>query len=300
MPLLFTRSSFLIPIFYSLFKNETIKYAYGAPKCSWSGGRLSNINIRNIKLIESVLYKIKDYNVTPSFTFTNTNITKDLIKDDFCNTLLKIISESNSEVILVSDLLFEHIKDKYPNIKICASVLQSTFQNIKDKDEIEHINKLTDKYDRVVIRPEYAIIKNGDFKDIKDISKLELIVNQACAINCPCANEEYRLLEHLDRGLITKEEFTKKMAVMCPRDTGKTKELNCISEELVKKCIQAGITKLKLNGRHLSFNDVLIALDNYFFSEEIDKEEIKRKINDYILSSIKEQASIQIQSILSI
>lgn len=299
MPFLFTEGSLLIPILYSLFKNETIKYVYGAPRCNWSGGRPSNVGIKNLKLIERIIYKIKEYDVTPSFTFTNTGITKELLKDDFCNSLLKIIAESGSEVILVSDLLYEHVKNKYPNIRLCASVLQSTFQNIKGKNEAEHINKLTDKYDRVVIRPEYAIIKDGDFSEIKDVSKLELVVNQGCAMNCYCANDEYRLIEYLDKGLITHEEFQEKASKICPRDTGIIKETNLVPENLVNKCIQAGITKLKLNGRHVNFNNLITVLNNYFFSDKTNEKELKEKINDYIVSTTTEKASSQIHAILN-
>ena len=298
MTLLFTNNSFFIPLLYNLTGNETINYVYGSPKCCWSGGRLSNINIKSINFIEKIIYKIKDYNVIPSFTFTNTGITKELLKDEFCNILLKIISESNSEIILVSELLYEHIKNKYPNIKLCASVLKSTYQNIKDKDETQHINALIEKYDRVVIRPEYAIEKNGNFNGIKDISKIELIVNQACAMNCDCANEDYRLIELLDRGLITQEEYETKITKICPRDSGRVKETNIIPEVLINKCIKAGVTKLKINGRHLTFDELFIVLNNYFFSSNIDKNELKNKINNYILSTFKKNAGIQLQSLI--
>ncbi len=298
MPFLFTGNSSLIPIFYHFFKNKSIKYVYGSPKCLWSGGRLSHITSKNIKFIEEIIYNIKKYNVTPSFTFTNTNLTKEMLDDKFCNELLRLINESNSEIILVSDLLYKHIKNKYPNIKLCASVLQSPYQIIKNKNESEHINKLTNKYDRVVIRPEYAINNNGDFSAIKDISKIELIVNQNCAMNCYCSNSDYKLIEMYDKGVISKQDFEKEYPKVCPRDNGIIKEINTLPNYLTNKCIEAGITKLKLNGRHLRFNDLLIALKMFFFSEEISENELQQKIDDYILSFVKNNADMQLYSLL--
>lgn len=298
MPFLFTANSFMIPLLYNLFKNEQINYVYGAPKCAWSGGRVSNITSQNVRFLEQIIYKIKSYNVTPSFTFTNTSITKELLNDSFCNALLKIISKSSSEIILVSDLLYEYIKDKYPNIKLCASVLKSTYQNIKNLDETEHINKLIDRFDRVVIRPEYAINNDGNFNKIKDISKIELIVNQACAMNCYCANKDYKLIELYDRKEISIDDFSKELKNLCPRDKGEIKEINSLPDSLTNKCINAGITKLKLNGRHLTFDNLLIALNNYFFSDDVDKEKLNEEINNYIISTIKNNADLQLYSLL--
>lgn len=176
--------------------------------------------------------------------------------------------------------------------------MQSTYQNIKGINESEHINKLTDKYDRVVIRPEYAINNNGDFSAIKDISKIELIVNQACAMNCYCANEEYKLIELFNTGIITKELLKKEVEKLCPRDNGIIKEINSLPVELINKCINSGITKLKLNGRHLDFDNLLITLVNYFFNDTVTKEELEQKINNYIISSVKNNCDIQLYSLL--
>jgi len=274
-------------------KNHKIKYVYGTPECKWSGGRISYIKINNIKIIEKILYNILSYNMTPSFTFTNTAITKNDIKDSFCNDLLKIIDDTNSEIILCSDILFDYIKEKYPKIKICASVLKSTYQNIKDIDETDFINKLTDKYDRVVIRPEYAIINNGDLSKIKDISKIDLLINQNCAMNCDVANIEYRLIELFNRKKIKSDALNKFCMTSCPRDTGKTKELNTLSNELIYKCINNGITKLKLNGRHLDYESLLNTLLIYYFNEDINKDEIRKEANDFILSSVKNSPDLQ-------
>lgn len=299
MPFLFTTNSFFILALNSLLEGKsTIDYVFGSPKCKWAGGRVSNIAISSPKFIEKTVKGIINYNITPAFTFTNTGLTKEDINDKLCNEILKIISDYNCEVIIVSDLLYDYIREKFPNIKICASILKSNHINIKDIDETDHINSLIDKYDRVVIRPEYAINHNFDFSGLKDTSNLEILVNQYCAFDCYNSHIDYRIQELFDKGLISLEKMSECTHKICPRENNIIKKTNELTDKEVQKCIDSGITKLKLQGRHYGYNTMLYELFAYYFDSKINRKETEEKIDKLMLEFMKNSAELQLYSLI--
>lgn len=272
MPFLFTKNHFFVEIMYKLLgKNHNIDYVYGAPACAWNGGRVTDYKIANLDFIEKELEKIASFYMTPTFTFNNSSITMDDLQDEYCNKLLKIISKTNSEVIIMSELLFKYIKDKYSNIKICASVIKSTYQDVKKIDETNYINSLTKKYDRVVIRPEYVIYNYNNLSAINDKSKIEILVNQHCARNCSKSMIDYKLIELHNKGIITREQLYNTSRKICPISRNNKVLTNCLNEKEIKCCLNAGISQFKLQGRNLASETVLSELMKYFFSENIDK-----------------------------
>ncbi len=297
MPFLFCNDLFIPTLHNLLGNNHSIKYVYGTPNCKWAGGRISQYNIRSLKLIERIISNIISYNITPVFTFTNTNLRKDDIKDTFCNELLKIISCSNCEVIIVSNLLYNHIKEKFPDIKLVSSVINSTYSKVKAIDETEHINNLLDKFDRVVIRPEFAINKNYNFNDLKDISRIELLINQNCTPNCPNSDIHYHIFDLYNNKIINQNNYNNCIKKVCPRENNPYLSTNSLTHYQIQNCINADITNLKLQGRNFDFKSMLEELFLYFFSNNADKNKIKTRIDEIISSIIKESPELQIHSL---
>ena len=298
MPFLFANDLFIPVIHELLGENHKIKYVYGSTRCKWAGGRFSRYDIKNLRFIEKILTKTIFYNTTPVFTFTNTSINEEDISDKFCNGLLKIISELNCQIILVSDLLYDHIKENFPNIKLVSSIIKSTYLKVKDKDETQHINDLTEKFDRVVIRPEFAMKKNFNFTDIKDISKLEILINQNCIFDCPASDAHYRLFELFDKQLINEKNFSEATIKLCPAYMNPNAARNSLNETQIEKLINAGITNLKLQGRNFHFNAVLIELFSYYFKNDINKSELEAEIDKIISSVTKKSHELQLHTFL--
>jgi hypothetical protein len=298
MPFLFVNDLYLPILFDLLGENHSIKYAYGAPQCVWSGGRLSNCEIINVKFIEKILKYLVTHKIIPAFTFSNISLKKDDINDKFCNDLLKVISDYNGQIIVVSELLYNHIKENFPNIKLVASVINSTYLKVKDIDETNHINNLLNKYDRVVMRSEYALNNNFDFKNIKDISRIELLINQNCVQNCTNSEIHYKCSELFNRKLITNRNYEKAIKHICDLEKNLVVKTNSLNYEQVQKCIENGITNLKLQGRNFTFDGMLKALFIYYFNENINQIEIINKINDFILNKVKNSTKLQLFSLL--
>ncbi len=301
MPFLFSGNSFYIPLVYHLVEksNTTIEYAYGCPRCAWAGGRISNLKISSYSLLEKVLQRIVEYGTTPAFTFTNISLKKEQLDDKYCNDLLKIIEAIDAEVIVASEILYNHIRQTHPNIKICCSLLQTNYVDIKDKDEAEHINNLIDKYDRVVIRPEFVKYKSEDFSRIKDISKIEVLVNQHCAVNCESSIIDFKLMELFNKGILTLKQQSLASSKVCPRNTRKNAEGTELTHEEIQRCLDAGITNLKFQGRTYSFSAVLDDLCEYFFSPDVDRKELKMEIDKYMAETLQNSVDLQLYALIS-
>ncbi len=301
MPFLLSGNSFFIPLIYHLAekKNTTIKYAYGCPRCTWAGGRVSNIKMSGYSFLERVLQKIVDYGTTPAFTFTNISLDKEALKDEYCNNLLKIIDTIGAEIIVASELLYEYIREKHPNIKLCCSLLQTNYSDIKDVDEVEHINKLIDKYDRVVIRPEFVKYTPERLIEIKDISKIEVLVNQHCVVNCENSKIDFKLMELFNRGILTIEQQLKASGKICPKNFRKETDRTELTHEQIQKCIDAGVTKLKLQGRTYLFDGILEDLYEYFFNSNIDRKELRKEIDSYMAKTLQNSVDLQLYALIS-
>lgn len=267
LPLLFDNDLMLISML-DIFKFYNIPYnfrVFGAVRSKWSGGRPSKVRTQDKGYVTRLLSHLVANDVTPALTLSNCGITKDDLKDSFCNFLLDLGYELGCDFIIASDLLYEHIKNKYPDASCVASVIKPThkFQapgkinSYDSEEELNYYNELIDKYEKVVVRPEYAINSLEAHKDrIKDMSKIEVLVNQSCKPDCPLAIEHYQYHEKMEiTETITLPPF------LCFKD-----RVNMTCEEAVKSSLMmtqeqidnlvenVGVKKLKLQGRSMNLN----------------------------------------------
>ncbi len=294
MPFLFCNDIF-IPVLDKLLEKETnpVKYVYGSPYCKWgNGARPSVFKLNNLSFIENYLNKlINKYNVIPAFTFTSLNA-KEALNDEYSNNLLDIAYKFNSRFIVSTDELYNHIKSRYPDAKMHCSVIHPAvkFSEEKNFDETKFYNKMLDKYEVVVIRPEYAV-ENTDKLDklLADISRTEVLINQYCHYNCPFHKNHYNFLAQIDEcfGNIEKMKKVKYYSdtegghehfSLCPKFKPEYKSVY-LTDEQVQTIVEAGVRKLKLQGRSLNFNMLFRELYNSFFNKEYSKEELRNKID---------------------
>ena len=150
-----------------------IKYIYGAPKVRWNGGRFilkSSCDNFTIKDIENEVKQVISHEITPLFTFSNTLLELEYLKDNKCNQILELINEYRAQVIVASELLRYYIQEKYPNIEIHASVIKTAFEEKRDVDYYDLI--LTGdlgKYGKEILkdymREEYKIDLSKNYND---------------------------------------------------------------------------------------------------------------------------------------
>ncbi|MBQ9688089.1 hypothetical protein IJV79_00475, partial [bacterium] len=119
--------------------------------------------------------------------------------------------------------------------------------------ELEFYNDKIDKYDRVVVRPEYVKTKLvKDLPRIKDVGKFEVLLNETCVPNC---RRTIACYTEMDKGfgndrrhnkVCSREDFEK-------RHDAKTSfgfTLMVSKEDVDNLINNCGVKHLKVQGRH--------------------------------------------------
>ena len=270
---------------------------FGSPAIIWTGGRAPKLYGKYDKeYFKKWLNYVKKHNATPTFTFTSTRITKEDLKDEYANYILDIALEYDSHFIVYSDLLKDYIKEKNPDTKISASVIKANcrFQGpnrIEEptiENETNYYNQLLKEYDIVVVRPEYSkyiLVNNPNLID--DLSRIEILINQPCIINCPKMPEHYHFLEQFNTMPNCSKDF------QCIRRNMTSKVLyenNLIMEpSMVQKLVDNGVRLLKLQGRGTSIGilELLLLLTNQMFMKDGNNQIIINEIIDNLKFEIE-------------
>lgn len=278
LPVLFSNDEYIIAV-SELMKRLSLKnpitYAYGMVPSLWTGGRHSKIMSQDKIFIKSLLSKVIEAGSVPTFTLSRYDIRKDELDDEFCNWLLDFGVENNCNFIMTSDVLYKYIKSRYPNAKCVASVLKPIYElDLQTLPETDYYNMLLDKFDRVVVRPEYAkSTLLEDYDKISDMSRIEVLINQICVHNCTFAQKEHLHIPKSDWTNFKKENPLE--PTFCPRNhLTETKGLKghlsvpslMFSEEEVNNLVNnLGIKNLKLQGRNYSPLVNTRMINNYLF-----------------------------------
>lgn len=184
--------------------NIPIKYVYGSPSILWNGGRiiLDHSGKVNIKKYKQEIYKLKEYGIKPLFTFSNINIKNKDLNDSLGNELLELISYSSSEIIVTSELLKNYIQEKYPKIRIHASVIKTSFEKNRS---LNYYSQLSKRFSNYVIHPD----DNFNFELLRLLPKhnAEIMLNERCSINCDIRAKHYIAISEEQKNLLTLSDF---------------------------------------------------------------------------------------------
>jgi len=269
---------------------------FGTPSCLWSGGRRPSCyeEFQRHKFAKLLKY-ITFSGGIPSFTFTSVGLTKDDIKDPYCNMLLDVALEENARFIVFDDRLRDHIKSKKADAIVVASIIKPIFefQDFSKKkeylveEETAYYNKLLKEYDVAVVRPEYskyALVQNPSIID--DISRIEVLINQQCTLNCPRAVAHYSSFEEMKNDKGKKVPFQCYRAIV-PAVKHYDYDINSFhDEQSLQKLTSAGVKRLKVQGRSLPLTPAEVYLNTinhivkYAGSGYIFFEHIVPRIND--------------------
>lgn len=157
---------------------------YGTfPQSLWNGGRRVN-GLCDKSYVKDVVREFDKLQIPIRFTFTNPVITKEDLYDDFCNFVLKTADNGINGVIVVSDMLEEYIREKYPRYKVTSS----TCKRITDLETLN--DETAKKYDIVVM--DYDFNNKFDILEkVQNKEKCEILVNACCQPNCPHRKQHY-------------------------------------------------------------------------------------------------------------
>lgn len=223
--------------------------AYGCPaNCIWNGGRLIHGYQYTIDDIDYMFSVYETHMGIPlQLTFTNSILEKRDIYDRYGNALLDLANkyEDNVEILVVSDILEKHIRNRYPNLKIARSIIkwnQPTEEDFK-------------KYSTIVVPKRF----NRDKDYIKSLlnkgSSIELLVDEPCDPTCSRIKTHYKayaktqlFIEHND----------------CLSCTNISKHFNKfrIYPKEINDYIDLGVNHFKLSGRE-ELSHMLMSIIEY-------------------------------------
>lgn len=226
-----------------------IDSAYGSMESKWNGGRNT---IRKFDS-EDFNYFVNYYNsfaISCAMTFSNYHITEDDLYSENENEVLETLSVFEDNIAIVSsDLLYDYISSKYPNVLLESSVLKPVYEHPDYDETPDYYNDLAERFSKVVVRPEWLV--NDDFmKELYPKEKFVLMVNQTCVPCCEKARDHYDFYV----GMGIDPHCSKVYMDTCSIDYYRMREL-----------IEMGFTEFKLQGRNITSSDFLNMLCSYVF-----------------------------------
>ncbi len=154
------------------------------PIALWNGGRFIVNDQCDAKYISGVVKALNDAHVPVRYTFTSPVLDEDDLNDPYCNYCMKIGDNGMNEVMILSPILEQYIRDKYPSYALNSS----TCKEIRNVDDLNA--ELEKDYKYVVL--DYNLNNHFDVIDgLNKPEKLEVLVNCLCVPNCPRRGRHY-------------------------------------------------------------------------------------------------------------
>ena len=250
------------------YDNIEIESVYGTlPGLIWTGCRFI-YPIQEINPYSSEIYDMRDayndFNIKLRHTFTNSELTEDMLLDYRGNSWLKACEKEGNGVIVATELMAEYIRKNYPTYEI----IWSTSCNLTD---IDKINELSEQ-DMVVL--DYSF--NTDKKSLAKFThpeNLEILCAEYCIDNCPQRQEHYKFHSKM----ILNAEKDRRVESACPffspyksnfYEILKTRDHVLTHEQVEELYNLYGINHFKLNGRALSVIDYVEVMMYYLIKPE--------------------------------
>lgn len=162
------------------------------PFSIWNGGRLITNDQCDAAFVTNVIKNINAAGVPVRYTYTNPLLTKEDLADPFCNFCMKAADNGMNEVMIMSPILEEYLRENYPSYKFNSS----TCKEIKNPKELQE--ELNRNYQYVVL--DYNLNGHWDLIDgLEHTEKLEVLVNTLCVPNCKRRGEHYRQIAKAQR-----------------------------------------------------------------------------------------------------
>ena len=186
--------------YYNKYRNEffedrIIDSFYDCPSnLLWNGGRVVPAEPYSLQDLTDTIKFFRDHNVNLRYTFTNTYVQGDMVKDYYCNLFVKRFATPEDAFIVASDDLFNYLKTTYPDHQF----VHSTTKNIVD---IDTINELT-KDDIYVMNYNY---NNNDnyINKLTHLNNIEILCAEPCNFNCPYRAKHYDTINRMQSKLDT-------------------------------------------------------------------------------------------------
>ena len=223
------------------------------PTSLWAGGRFCNDDQCDSNYIWRVLNSINSQGIPVRYTYTNPLLNEHDLEDPYCNFCMRMADNGMNQVLVVSPILEEYIREKYPGFKI----ISSTCKEIKDMDLLNE--ELSKEYYLVVL--DYNLNNQFDkLEKIQQKDKCEILVNSCCIPNCPRRGDHYRNIAKQNRIALKNRENPTDKKIPVPGwhcEYGEHNSIHTIqgystfvSPEMIwEKYIPMGYHEFKIEGR---------------------------------------------------
>lgn len=164
--------------------NRRIVSIYDAfPGAIWNGRQpnFDGIVYSKEELID-IRQRIENLNLSFNLTWNNSELIEDDIHDRFCNIITEIFHTGKHSITVASPILYQYLKNKYPNYTYYNSVILTDNYNISNYN-------FNQNYDKYVITRKV----NNNWEELlkipeEDRVKIEFLCNDFCP---PFCNREY-------------------------------------------------------------------------------------------------------------
>ena len=234
---------------------------YGCfPGCKANGGRHCLGLQYPSHWMHATFAALNNAGVKARLTFTNMFIDSHVLRDDdYIRKILDVASRYDVEIIVYSDDVADYLRQNYT-----FKLVLSTSREITD---IETLNDVLERFDYLVLN--YNLNKNYDFiAQVAHPERLEVMVNEVCAPNCPVRQKHYEL-ESRDQLKGESTEFLEE----CTRPRVDFTELFdgpivFTNEELNHLRVDYGIRHFKIVGRNKKCEKLVDSLMYYLVKPE--------------------------------
>jgi len=242
------------------------------PMSLWNGGRLTPVDQCDAKFVENVVKSINDKGIPVRYTFTNPLITKADLDDPFCNFCMDVANNGMNEVMIMSPILEDYLRNKYPNFAYNSS----TCKEIKNVEQLNE--EIAKPYKYVVL--DYNLNNNWDFiGKLDQPEKLEVLINTLCQPDCKRRGEHYIQIAKDQKTQILNMKLPKEKQIPIKHwycDYGEHNNIHTIQDyptvikpdDLWDKYLPAGINNFKIEGRTAYIFSLLDTYCHYMIKPE--------------------------------
>lgn len=241
-------------ISYYIFKNKhilsDIKLTVfdSLNNCNWAGGRINN----NTTYTADQVNFYKRNGIGINLIFTNNVVD---INDSTGNQLLEEFHEDGNGVVLINDMLREHIRSNFPEYKLTYSITGTDNISMPMSDnDFNHYKSLEPYYDYIVLRAEHNLDPRLHHLNK---NKYEIYITEGCTPCCPVWTKHYN---YVSQGNRENDTFNDAIASKYEKCLLKCSEgeyrwdklkfdslLNTVDD--VKKLYTIGFRRFKISGR---------------------------------------------------
>lgn len=158
------------------------------PKQIWNSGRINDGQAADFYNIKSTIDAFNLMNIPITFTYTNSQLTKEDCYDEYCNLITDLAAKSGiNEININSLILEEYLRARYGDAFRYSSSITKCISNIEDFN-----NESKKDYDKTVLLTD--LNREEYWERITYPEKAEICLNEFCMFHCTKRKQHYDYL----------------------------------------------------------------------------------------------------------